>query len=215
MSEKDDKLNKGSFLYIGDQDNAEWGYPKGYPYKEIEISDTLTWDGNTDGLVQVKDTLIYKMSDAVPILSDFSNGASIIITNISDLTEKEVQIPANAIVELIPGIVIIDDGKIFFISSEGVGIDIDYGLIFNEPGTYFIKSRRDFISSLTIPGYTGFTKTEVHPIAPDFLPQATQTTYGAIKKAAHVPHVTAAPTSNDFNKLLSALREAGIMRQSE
>ena len=51
----------------------------------------------------------------------------------------------------------------------------------------------------------------IHPMAPEFLPSATSTTYGAIKKAAHVPHVTEAPTSNDFNKLLSALREAGIM----
>ena len=34
MSEKDEKLNKGSFLYINDEDKAEWGYPEGYPYKE-------------------------------------------------------------------------------------------------------------------------------------------------------------------------------------
>ena len=36
MSEKNDKFNKGSFLYIGDQDKAEWGYPEGYPHKEGE-----------------------------------------------------------------------------------------------------------------------------------------------------------------------------------
>lgn len=59
------------------------------------------------------------------------------------------------------------------------------------------------------------TEGTVTPMTSAFLPQANQTTYGAIKKAAHVPHVTEAPTSNDFNKLLSALREAGIMSQSE
>ena len=215
MSEKDEKLNKGSFLYIGDQDMAEWGYPEGYSYKEIKISDTLTWDGNTDGLVSVEGSL-YKVSDAVPILSDFSNGVSVISTNISDLTEEEVQIPADLIGEPTPGIVMIGEAEGgVFVSNEGVGIDIGNGLIFDEPGTYFLKTRRVFVSSLTIPGYTGFTKTEVHPMAPEFLPQATQTTYGAIKKAAHVPHVTEAPTSNDFNKLLSALREAGIMSQSQ
>lgn len=32
MSEKDDKLNKGSFLYINDEEKAEWGQPEGYPY---------------------------------------------------------------------------------------------------------------------------------------------------------------------------------------
>lgn len=216
MNEKDNKLNKGSFLYINDEEKAKWGQPEGYPYKEIEISDTLTWDGNTDGLVQVKDARLYKVSDAVPILNDFSNGVSIIITNISDLTQKEAQIPADVIVESTPGVVMIGEGDGgIFISSEGVGTDIGNGLIFDEPGTYLAKIQGKFVSSLTIPGYTGFTKTEVHPMAPEFLPQATQSTYGAIKKAAHVPYVTEAPTSNDFNKLLSALREAGIMSQSE
>ena len=42
MNEKDDKLNKGSFLYIGDQDKAEWGYPEGYPHSEI--SETMIVD---------------------------------------------------------------------------------------------------------------------------------------------------------------------------
>ena len=38
MSEKDDKLNKGSFLYIGDQDKAKWGYPEGYPKKSVQTT---------------------------------------------------------------------------------------------------------------------------------------------------------------------------------
>ena len=38
MNEKDDKLNKGSFLYIGDQDKAEWGYPEGYPKKSVQTT---------------------------------------------------------------------------------------------------------------------------------------------------------------------------------
>lgn len=170
MSEKDDKLNKGSFLYINDEEKAEWGYPEGYPYKEIKISDTLTWDGNTDGLVSVEGSF-YKVSDAVPILSDFSNGVSVISTNISDLTEKEVQIPADLIGEPTPGIVMIAEGEVgFCVSSEGVGIDIDKGVFFDEPGTYLPKNQLNFVSSLTIPGYTGFTKTEIHTMVPEFLP---------------------------------------------
>ena len=47
MNEKDDKLNKGSFLYIGDQNKAEWGYPEGYPWKEKAFED-IVWDGNTE-----------------------------------------------------------------------------------------------------------------------------------------------------------------------
>ena len=38
MSEKDDKLNKGSFLYINDEKKAEWGYPEGYPKKSVQTT---------------------------------------------------------------------------------------------------------------------------------------------------------------------------------
>ena len=38
MSEKDEKLNKGSFLYINDEEKAEWGYPEGYPKKSVQTT---------------------------------------------------------------------------------------------------------------------------------------------------------------------------------
>ena len=38
MSEKDEKLNKGSFLYINDKEKAEWGYPEGYPKKSVQTT---------------------------------------------------------------------------------------------------------------------------------------------------------------------------------
>ena len=70
----------------------------------------------------------------------------------------------------------IAEGKVgFCVSSEGIGIDIGNGLIFDEPGTYLPKNQRYFVSSLTIPSYTGFTKTEVHPMAPEFLPVGAST----------------------------------------
>lgn len=50
MNEKDDKLNKGSFLYINDKEKAEWGYPDGYPHSEISettIVDKLEISGFT------------------------------------------------------------------------------------------------------------------------------------------------------------------------
>ena len=38
MNEKDNKLNKGSFLYINDEEKAEWGYPEGYPKKSVQTT---------------------------------------------------------------------------------------------------------------------------------------------------------------------------------
>ena len=38
MNEKDDKLNKGNFLYINDEEKAEWGYPEGYPTKTVQTT---------------------------------------------------------------------------------------------------------------------------------------------------------------------------------
>lgn len=51
MNEKENELNKGSFLYIGDQDKAEWGYPEGYPYKSEEpiLDGTFEFADNNGG----------------------------------------------------------------------------------------------------------------------------------------------------------------------
>ena len=38
MSEKENKLNKGSFLYINDEEKAEWGQPEGYPSKSVQTT---------------------------------------------------------------------------------------------------------------------------------------------------------------------------------
>ena len=52
MNEKDDKLNKGSFLYINDEEKAEWGQPEGYPWKEIEtiLDGTFEFADGGDGI---------------------------------------------------------------------------------------------------------------------------------------------------------------------
>lgn len=54
----------------------------------------------------------------------------------------------------------------------------------------------------------------IHPIAEEFLPYATQTAAGAMKQAAAVANVTAAPTAEEFNALLKSLRDAGILATS-
>lgn len=49
------------------------------------------------------------------------------------------------------------------------------------------------------------------PIDPSFLPPATLTTLGAVKQAVEISEIGAAPTAEQFNSLLTALENAGIL----
>lgn len=197
MSEKDEKLNKGSFLYINDKEKAEWGYPEGYPKKSVQTTTLME-----------EQELAFALNDKV-YSAQLTNAFEIIegqtYTVNWDGTEYECV-----------GVAIDEDkcglGNLYLLK---VGDDTGEPFSYTYNKTYAIGG---FMALDTSAGHTisvKITEGAVTPMAPDFLPQANQTTYGAIKKAAHVPHVTEAPTSNDFNKLLSALREAGIMSQSE
>ena len=203
MNEKDDKLNKGSFLYIGDQDKAEWGYPEEYPHSEISettIIDKLeisgfTYDQDIDAYIGPSESIM-QLLDSDPTIREMAmNGKP--FTIIWDGT------PYNCV---------------FNISISGFG---NPSLMYDsapDTGEPFLIDIHGIFTKENNNSHTVEIKIVdeiIYPMASDFLPQANQNAYGAIKKAAHVPHVTEAPTSNDFNKLLSALREAGIMSQSE
>lgn len=197
MNEKDNKLNKGSLLYINDEEKAEWGQPEGYPKKSVQTTTLME-----------EQELAFALNDKV-YSAQLTNAFEIIegqtYTVNWDGTEYECV-----------GVAIDEDkcgfGNLYLLK---VGDDTGEPFSYTYNKTYAIGGFMtiDISASHTISVKT--TEGAVTPMASAFLPQANQTTYGAIKKAAHVPHVTEAPTSNDFNKLLSALREAGIMSQSE
>ena len=197
MSEKDDKLNKGSFLYINDNEKAEWGYPEGYPKKSVQTTTLME-----------EQELAFALNDKV-YSAQLTNAFEIIegqtYTVNWDGTEYERV-----------GVTIDEDkcglGNLYLLK---VGDDTGEPFSYTYNKTYTVGG---FMTLDTSASHTISVKTAegaVTPMTSAFLPQANQNAYGAIKKAAHVPHVTEAPTSNDFNKLLSALREAGIMSQSE
>ena len=48
-------------------------------------------------------------------------------------------------------------------------------------------------------------------IDPSFLPPATLTTLGVVKQAVQISEISAAPTAEQFNSLLTALENAGII----
>ena len=197
MSEKDNKLNKGSFLYINDKEKAEWGYPEGYPKKSVQTTTLME-----------EQELAFALNDKV-YSAQLTNAFEIIegqtYTVNWDGTEYECV-----------GVTIDEDkcglGNLYLLK---VGDDTGEPFSYTYNKTYTVGGFMTLDTSASHTISVKITEGAVTPMTSAFLPQATQTTYGAIKKAAHVPHVTEAPTSNDFNKLLSALREAGIMRQSE
>ena len=197
MSEKDDKLNKGSFLYINDEEKAEWGYPDGYPKKNVQTTTLME-----------EQELAFALNDKV-YSAQLTNAFEIIegqtYTVNWDGTEYECI-----------GVAIDEDkcglGNLYLLK---VGDDTGEPFSYTYNKTYSIGGFMALDTSASHTISVKITEGTATPMTSAFLPQATQTTYGAIKKAAHVPHVTEAPTSDDFNKLLSALREAGIMSQSE
>lgn len=119
--------------------------------------DTLTWDGNTDGLECVAMAggflILYHVSDVVPLVSDFSNGFKLEMNGeTSDVPAEEVQ----------P--MFLEDGCLFMellaiIPEDNYTIPNDeFGdTIFPKKGVYFINIPDfGFVTSITINGYTGF-----------------------------------------------------------
>lgn len=104
--------------------------------------DTLTWDGNTEGLVSTPSPsgeIWYKVSDNVITMNDLSQGSSVTMGDISaDLTEY--------LYDTGDGVIIFDVGAFFSETIEGV-----------PKGIYLAQG----VSSLTINGYTGFTQTKI------------------------------------------------------
>jgi hypothetical protein len=104
--------------------------------------DTLTWDGNTEGLVCVNE-FFYKVSDATPTLDAFSDGC--LVTFEGDT----IPMPYEDIALMTDEVGCVCGEVFYVIPSDNFEAS---GTIFPEKGTYFMLG----CTSLTIPGYTGF-----------------------------------------------------------
>lgn len=137
--------------------------PEGYPYKKTVHSDTLTWDGNTEGLVSVMGQY-YKVSDAVPTIDDFSNGVILTVGEVSvSISANDIKFFGGLILASVEGLGCV------VVPEEMAGTEIE-GMTFPESGVYFTTVGDHYVKSITIPNYTGFTKTEVHPMSEELLP---------------------------------------------
>lgn len=150
--------------------------PKALQFGEIKTtieSDTITWDGNTDGLVQLDTMLFYKVSDAIPTTSDLLKGLSLTATG-ADGNSTSVNIPAEDVAGYI---VEMPDAPAFYITLGGSEEDAVLYVIATAvdtvpPGVYLRCESGQYISSLTINGYKGFTTTgtELVKIDKKYLP---------------------------------------------
>lgn len=115
-------------------------------------SDTLTWDGNTKGLVSVAD-VFYKVSDATPSIEDFANGGSTMYNGdtatVSNFTIDQITDMSGS-----GAAILLHQTEQFLVALED---NIDFsGFVIPEKGIYLQNTGELYVSSLTIPGYTGF-----------------------------------------------------------
>lgn len=114
--------------------------------------DTLTWDGNTEGLVSVAD-VFYKVSNATPSIEDFANGGSTMY-NGDAITESNFTIDQITDMSGSGAAILLHQTEQFLVALED---NIDFsGLVIPEKGIYLQNTGELYVSSLTIPGYTGF-----------------------------------------------------------
>ena len=144
---------------------SSWNDLTDKPFGEVTTyGDTLTWDGNTEGLevnTEVDVWPVYKVSEAVPTLEELSQGGT--VKALANGQVSEIQFTTG---EQKEDIIILKDSD-----AEITGVCI------LSDGIYFGKlvdpSYNITITSLTINGYESLEVTEVKTIDPKYLPAGT------------------------------------------
>ena len=136
--------------------------------KEVTYSDTLTWDGNTDGLESVDlgdGAIVYFISEAVTTTDIFANGHTVIATNDNgDVNDVTSFCPLIAVSDMFgiysDGVYALGEAGFVITKDNAVAEDETMGIhwLFPKKGLYV--TRLDFyMSSLTIKGFSGFPTT--------------------------------------------------------
>ena len=150
-----------------------WENIENRPFGEMP-GDTLTWDGNTDGLESVSSSnglVFFKISDAIITRDDIMNGYEITISNgYSEQTSGE-----NA-QDIYDTIGCCYPGPAFCPTTDGASVEIDgVTIVFPTAGVWHLNAdfmEGDYMKSFTIPGYTGFSS--IKKIDPKYLPPLTK-----------------------------------------
>lgn len=130
-----------------------WSELRDKPFGELSTgSDTLYWDGNREGLVRADDYDQYLITESIPTLADFENGAS--YTYLQSGTEMGANLGmGDSIYEAGENCIVVGSGVIVA-KTDGASLG---DRIYPKKGVYFTWiGNEDYTNSLTIPGYDGF-----------------------------------------------------------
>lgn len=146
--------------------------------KEVTYSDTLTWDGNTEGLESVDlgdGFIVYLISEAVTTTDIFANGHTVIATyNNGDVNDVTSFCPLIAVSDMFgiysDGVYALGEAGFVITKDNAVAEDETMGIhwLFPKKGLYV--TRIDFyMSSLTINGFSGFPTTTTKKLTAEYL----------------------------------------------
>lgn len=169
-------------------DSTAPDYIKNRPfYESTSLSDTLTWDGNTDGLVSVGGGYVtgYKICDGDIRYDDIVNNVPSINFVIGTAESDEINgtyLPdaySDVLGELSEGITLLMFAggiQVVFATADGAGLESEG---FPESGVYILSASALTITNfvLTLEGYEGFAVTETTKIPEKFLPISTARLY--------------------------------------
>ena len=155
--------------------------------------DTLKWNGNVDGIIQVND--MYKVSELVPTIEELSNGGVINLI----VQGQEASLPFNSFVEKDGSGILTDDESndmVWIVTKDNA----EYGeVVYPEKGIYFTYFPGLFeVTSLQINGYTGFTKEQVKQ---EYLPSGAVKYYSDTTYLYKDKDLTTKVTANELAKV--------------
>ena len=204
MNEMIKEFKKGDLLHIDKDGKAQWGFPKGYPYKEQSRIEFLLLN-QVEFVAQDDDDVSASYSGEVQeLLVEGEKYAVVIDDKTYEATAFRVYGTATAMGNKNLG-------------TQGVWDDEDV------PFVVATMKSGSFVFSVSLPvSEAGIHTVEIyklsetiHPIAPEFLSSATTTTSGIVKQMSYLPNATGdVPTAQEFNALLKSLRDAGILATS-
>lgn len=173
--------------------NPEWENIENKPFGETTTyGDTLTWDGNTEGLECFME-VFYKVSDITPTIAELAS-YTVVVSNGAVISSTDTPVGE------VDGLILAGGECVVVIPSDSataMGVS---------KGMYFMCANGSYTKSLTIDGYTEFESIEITPIPSKYLPSGQTVFYvyeGATNMYLYTDVLCATKaTNNDVAKAL-------------
>ena len=148
------RMEKFLKQYGGGGGAKHWNDIEGKPF-EMVGSDTLTWDGNTEGryMVDMDGFPLYLISEVTPTATDMANGLKF-----TDMQGSVMELPFEDVAQVLDNGIIASE--LFFVIPQD---NCDFnGITFGKQGLYMSWGEGlNNITAITINGYTGFTQEKI------------------------------------------------------